>query len=107
MPRFNKRKRLLKEIAIERERQRKVRRMQEERGWESLEEEEDIRAIRLIQRIADLASDESDRLLILPFFLSFRAACFGTERLVSGFQFILLSSFTVILWYCHKPQASI
>ena len=44
-PRFHKRKRLLKEISIERERQREVRRMQEERRWES-SEEEDITAIR-------------------------------------------------------------
>ena len=49
MPPFKKRKQFLKEIAVERERQRKVRKMREERGWESSEEEEDITAIGLLQ----------------------------------------------------------
>ena len=61
MPPFKKRKQFLKAIAVERERQRKVRKMQEERGWESSEEEEDVTAIGLLQpkRSADSA-DESD-----------------------------------------------
>ena len=51
MPQFNKRKRLLKEIAIEKERQRRVGGMQEEEG---------VSAIELLQRSADSVSDEFD-----------------------------------------------
>ena len=39
MPPLNKRKKSIKEVTKERERQRKIRKMQEERGWESSEEE--------------------------------------------------------------------
>ena len=64
MPPFNKRKQFLREIPVERERQRKIRKIREERGWESSEEEEDITAIGLQQRtrsaVADSVSDESD-----------------------------------------------
>ena len=59
MPPFNKRKQFLREISVKRERQRKVRKMREERGWES-SEEEDITAIGLLQRCADSVTDESD-----------------------------------------------
>ena len=64
MPPFNKRKQFLRGIAVERERQRKIRKIREERGWESSEEEEDITAIGLQQRtrsaVVDSLSDESD-----------------------------------------------
>ena len=66
MPPLNKRKKSIREVTKERERQRKIRKMQEERGWESSEEEEDITAFGLLQRAqtqsADSvsASDESD-----------------------------------------------
>ena len=65
MPPLNKRKKSISEVTKERERQRKIRKMQEERGWES-SEEVDITAIGLLQRAqtrsADSvsASDESD-----------------------------------------------
>ena len=70
MPRFNNHKRLLKEI--ERVRQCKVRRMQEEREWESSEEQKDITAIRLIQRSALMSLIDCFSCLI-----SFRAAGLG------------------------------
>ena len=61
---LSKRKRSIREVTKERERQRKIRKMQEERGRESSEEEEDIAAVGLLQgtRSADSvsASDESD-----------------------------------------------
>ena len=66
MPPLNKRKKSISEVTKERERQRKIRKMQEERGWESSEEEVGITAIGLLQRArtrsADSvsASDESD-----------------------------------------------
>ena len=66
MPPLNKRKKSIREMTNERERQRKIRKMQEERRWESSDEEEDITAIGLLQpertRSADSvsASDESD-----------------------------------------------
>ena len=44
---LSKRKQAIKEVTKERERQRKIRKMQEERGWESSEEEEDV-AVRTI-----------------------------------------------------------
>ena len=56
----SKRKQSIWEMTKERERERKVRKMQEERGWESSEEEEDVTAIGLLQRSADSVSDESD-----------------------------------------------
>ena len=61
---LSKRKQAIKEVTKERERQRKIRKMQEERGWESSEEEEDVTAIGLLQRTRSAdsvsASDESD-----------------------------------------------
>ena len=67
MTRPNKRRRLVKEMVKERERQRKIRKLQEsesrsiqERGWVSSEDEEDVTAIGLIQVGADSESDESD-----------------------------------------------
>ena len=61
---LSKRKQSVREVTKERERQRKIRKIQEERGWESSSEEEDITAIGLLQRTwsADSvsASDESD-----------------------------------------------
>ena len=60
MARPSKRKQSIREMIKERERERKVRKMQEERGWESSEEEEDVTAIGLLQRSADSVSDESD-----------------------------------------------
>ena len=65
MPPLNKRKKSISEVTKERERQRKIRKMQEERGWESSEEEEDITAVGLLQRTRTRsvdsvsASDES------------------------------------------------
>ena len=58
MPQFNRCRRLLREIAVEMERQRKVGVMREERG--SSEKTEDFTAIRLIQRSVDSVSDEAD-----------------------------------------------
>ena len=62
MTRPTKRNQLNKEIARERERKRKIRKIQEERGWVSSEEEEDVVAIGLLQgnHDADLSSDESE-----------------------------------------------
>ena len=63
---ISKRKQSIREVVKERERQRKIRKMQEERGWESSDEEEDVTAIGLLQpertRNADSvsASDKSD-----------------------------------------------
>ena len=50
MGRLSKRKRSIKEVTKERERQRKARKIQEERGWESSEVEEDVTALGLLQR---------------------------------------------------------
>ena len=44
MPRHNERKHLTKEIVKERERQRKVREIEKEHGWESSEAEEGDRS---------------------------------------------------------------
>ena len=66
MPPLNKRKKSIREVTKERERQRKIRKMQEERRWEPSEEEEDITAIGLLQRTQTQspdsvsAADESD-----------------------------------------------
>jgi hypothetical protein len=67
MARPNKRKQLVKEMIKERERQRKVRKVQEcettsipEHRWESSEEEEDVTAPGLIQGSVDSGSDESE-----------------------------------------------
>ena len=57
MPRFNQRKRLLREIVVEREKHRKVREMRKERVSE---ETEDTTATGLLQRSADFVSDESE-----------------------------------------------
>ena len=63
---LSKRKQSIREVVKERERQRKIRKMHEERGWESSDEEEDVTAIGLLQpertRSADSvsASDEPD-----------------------------------------------
>ena len=66
MPRPNKRTRSTRGMVKERERRRKIRRIQEgearktqERGWESSEQEEDITAIGM-QGSIDLESDESE-----------------------------------------------
>ena len=65
MPPHNKRKKSIREVTKERERKRKIRKMQEERGWESSEEEEDVTAIGLLQRArtrnadSESTSDES------------------------------------------------
>ena len=50
MPPLNKPKKSIREVNKERERQREIRKMQEERGWESSEEKEDITAIGLFYR---------------------------------------------------------
>ena len=51
-------------VTKERERQGKIRKMQDEHRWETSEEEEDSTAIRLLQRTqstdSESASDESD-----------------------------------------------
>ena len=50
MGRLSKRKRSIKEVTKERERQRKARKIQGKRGWESSEVEEDVTALGLLQR---------------------------------------------------------
>lgn len=67
MTRPNKRKQSVKEMVKGRERQRKIRKIQEcetrsiqERRWESSDDEEDVTAIGLIQGSADSESDESE-----------------------------------------------
>ena len=64
MARPSKRKRSIREVVKERERQRKARKIQEERGWESSEVEEDVTAPGLLQKStdqerADSSSEES------------------------------------------------
>ena len=66
MPPLNTRKKSIREVTKERERQRKVMKVQKERGWESSEKQVDITAIGLLRRAqtrsADSVStsDESD-----------------------------------------------
>jgi hypothetical protein len=67
MTRPNKRKQSVREMVKERERQSKMRKIQEsetmniqERGLESSEGEEDVTAIGLMQERADSESDESE-----------------------------------------------
>ena len=62
---LSKRKRSIREVTKERERQRKARKRQEERGWEPSEVEEDVTALGLSQRngagsASDLESEESE-----------------------------------------------
>ena len=62
MARLSKLKRSNREITKERERRRKIRKIQEERGWESSEVEGDVTAIGLLpqQQSSSLAvSDDS------------------------------------------------
>ena len=55
---LSKRKQSIKEVTQGRERQRKVRKTREERGWESPEVEEDVVAPGFLQRsVADSAPD--------------------------------------------------
>lgn len=67
MTRPRKRKQIIQAMVKERERQRKIRKLQEsqtmniqQHDWESSEEEEDVTAIGLIQKGSDSESDESD-----------------------------------------------
>ena len=56
MTRPSKRKRSNRENVKEKKRQRKVRKIQEERGWESSEAEKDVTALGLLQRSASRLS---------------------------------------------------